>query len=206
MAQPCLNSATCFSNVSLPWGYVCICVVGYSGVRCEIDTRVCRPGLSCLYGGTCNQTTGSTDCHCPYGKNGDHCENELNICANITCENRGQCVSSFGNWTCRCINDNFYTGTYCEHRSSYLVVREIISRSFAAVAIGCMATVVSFVVIMDLLKYGCHIDPVADERRSQREKENSRHREKREKERERRRKMLNGHQPPMALRFQYVHA
>lgn len=203
MAQPCLNLATCFSSVSLPFGYMCLCVPGYSGYNCEIDNRTCRAGYSCLYGGTCNQTVGYTNCHCPYGKNGEHCESEIDACTNVTCENRGQCVSSFGNWTCRCINDYLYSGTLCEHKSSYVVIREIVSRSFAAVAIGCMSAVVSFVIIMDVLKYCFHIDPVETERNSYRENENS---HQREKERERRRKMLNGQQPSVALRFQYIHA
>ncbi|CAF1140868.1 unnamed protein product [Adineta steineri] len=156
MTQPCLNSATCHTNASALLGYICACVTGYSGTNCEYDVPSCS---NCLNGGKCNSTANETTCTCPTGKLGGHCQYEVDICANITCQNYGVCSSSYGNWSCECINPDFYSGTYCQIKSSSLHVKEIVSRSFACVAIGCISTVIGFIILMDVLKYGFHINP-----------------------------------------------
>ncbi|CAF2539151.1 unnamed protein product [Rotaria sp. Silwood2] len=200
MTQPCMNLATCYPNVSLPLGYVCSCVLGYSGVNCDVDERVCRGGLNCLNGGTCNES----QCICPTGKTGDHCEYEVNVCANIKCENNGQCVSIYGNWSCRCTNTDLYSGTYCEIKSSSLRTKEIVSRSFSCVAIGCIATVIGFVLIMDVLKYFFHIDPIDNNLSSSKQNQKDpRHEDEQRKEIEKKKKTK---QQVLVVRFEYVHA
>jgi hypothetical protein len=207
MAQPCLNLATCYQNSSLPLGYTCSCVQGFSGVSCEVDERVCRPDATCLNGGTCNETLNESTCICPTGKTGDHCEFEVDICANVSCKNNGQCVSNYGNWSCVCVNNNLYSGTYCQISSSALRTKEIISRSFGCIAIGCISAVVAFILIMDVLKYVFNIDPVDNELRAFRQRKYGyRERARRRQEAERKRKEQNLVQPVVAVRFQYVHA
>jgi len=201
MVQPCLNLATCYQNISLPLGYTCLCVSGYSGVNCEVDERVCRPGLTCLYGGTCNETSNDTNCVCPQGKIGDHCEYEVDLCSNISCQNSGKCVSVYGNWSCLCTNNELYSGVYCEIKSSSLIIKEMISRSFACVAIGCISTVIGFVLLMDVLKYFFNIDPVHKNIPSNKTKQKNYHRQERQKK-----KINKSKQPMVAVRFHYIHA
>jgi len=201
MSQPCLNLATCHINASLPLGYICSCVSGFSGVNCQIDQRSCRPDSSCLYGGTCNETSNDTSCICPTGKTGDHCQNEVDICSTINCQNNARCVSSFGNWSCLCTNPTLYSGVYCQIKSSSLVTKEIVSRSLSAVAIGCLATVIGFIIIMDVLKYFLNIDPVEGDLRSLKEKKRNDRQQK-----NRKKKFKKSKQPAVALRFHYVHA
>jgi hypothetical protein len=99
-----------------------------------------------------------------------------------------------------------YSGTYCQIKSSSLRTKEIVSRSFAGVAIGCLATVVGFVVIMDILKYFFNIDPVENEFRSWKDKKADQRREERRQERKRKNKVNQSKQPVLAVRFQYIHA
>ena len=107
---------------------------------------------------------------------------EIDICANISCKNDAQCASSYGNWSCLCTNTELYSGAYCQIKSSSLITKEIVSRSFGGVAIGCISTVVGFVIIMDVLKYGFNIDPVDNELRSRKEKNKNDVNEKKKKE------------------------
>lgn len=204
MSQPCQNLASCYANVTFPLGYTCTCTPGYSGFNCEIDERTCRPGSSCLYGGSCNETSNITDCTCPAGKIGDHCEYEYDTCSPIKCENGGICVSIYGNWSCRCVDSTIYSGTYCEVKSTSLRVKEIVSRSFASIAIGCISTVVGFVLLMDLLKYGFHIDLVAEERDYYRDREYEKRKAQRDQARRRRGLPVYGSGPTTVMRFQYI--
>jgi hypothetical protein len=151
--------------------------------------------MTCLYGGKCNQTIDGGQCVCPTGKTGRNCETEINNCSTIKCKNDGQCVSSFGNWSCQCIDKSLFTGTYCENKASTLVVKELTSRSFAGVAIGCLSTVVSFILILDILKYCFHIDPLLEERQN----------EMRRQQTEGMKQRPNQQQPTLAVRFQYIH-
>jgi hypothetical protein len=206
MSQPCLNLATCYPNISVPLGYICACVIGFSGVNCQVDQRTCRVGSSCLNSGTCNTTGNASTCVCAIGRTGVHCEYEVDVCSNITCQNNGICISNSGNWSCSCISSVLYSGTYCQIKSSSLRTKEIVSRSFAGVAIGCLATVVGFVVIMDILKYFFNIDPVENEFRSWKDKKADQRREERRQERKRKNKVNQSKQPVLAVRFQYIHA
>jgi hypothetical protein len=87
------------------------------------------------------------------------------MCANIICENHGVCLSSYLSWSCECLDSSFYYGQYCEHKSSSLLAREILSRSFASIAIVAITGVFVFVITMDILKYVFKIDPIDSERR-----------------------------------------
>ncbi|CAF0764349.1 unnamed protein product [Adineta ricciae] len=207
MAQPCLNLATCFPNTSMPLGYVCTCQVGYTGANCEIDNTSCSSNSVCLSGGSCNSTANETTCKCPVGKTGSHCEYETNVCANITCQNDGLCVSKYGNWSCVCTNSDLYSGTYCEYKSSSLRAKEVVSRSFACVAIGCISTVIAFIIIMDILKYGFKVNPAGSEIQTWREKKRLQRRAmRRQGERSRKKKIDNPRMHASAVRFNYINA
>ena len=169
-----------------------------------------RPSCSSLtpspfprHNGTCipmNATVAAyngTDfrCECADGYNGVTCELKIDYCGNITCQNHGICQTVQMQWKCRCLDSNLYTGDYCQFKSSALKMREIISRSFAGVAIGAITVTCGFVVVMDILKYAFQIDPVECERES--------YRRRRDLHREARRPGRKS-ETKVALRFQYV--
>jgi hypothetical protein len=106
------------------------------------------------------------------------------------------CQTIENDWECRCLDPTLYYGDYCQFKSGALRLREILSKSFAAVAIGAIVTTCSFVVVMDVLKYAFHIDPVECERDS--------YRRRIELQRQARRPPPKTDHPRIALRFQYV--
>ena len=134
-------------------------------------------------------------CLCSNGYNGVYCELKINLCDIITCENRGVCQMNNMEWQCHCLDATYYYGDHCQYKTNQLRVREIISKSFASVAIGAIVTTCSFVILMDILKYAFHIDPVEFDRDSYRRR---RERQKRA------RRPLKSMGPKIALRFQYI--
>ena len=124
-----------------------------------------------------------------------YCELQIDLCGNITCENRGLCTTNNMVWECLCLDASLYYGDYCQFKTSKLIIREILSKSFASIAIGVIVTTCTFVVVMDVLKYCFRIDPVESERESYRKRLEAR--------RHARRPMRNN-EPRLALRFQYV--
>jgi hypothetical protein len=111
----------------------------------------------------------------------------VNYCQNITCENNGVCRPLFQDYQCECTSSD-YSGRYCEITASTLIARKAVSKSFGYIAIICIAIVIAFIVVLDALKYLFRIDPTRDEF-----------------ERLRRRKLLKKKNPPIAMRFIYVH-
>lgn len=117
-----------------------------------------------LYLGTCNETSKTTfECFCQEGWIGEHCENMLNLCENVTCLNNGICRRSFLNYTCECLGEN-YSGRHCENVATSRVVLQTVTKSLGYIALIFLSIVISFFVIMDVLKYVFGIDPVKDER------------------------------------------
>ncbi len=86
----------------------------------------------------------------------------MNYCENVVCLNKGVCRPLFLNYTCECLGTSF-SGRHCEIVATSRVIRQTVSKSFGYVAIVFLIVVVSFFVIMDILKYGFGIDPAKDE-------------------------------------------
>jgi hypothetical protein len=107
----------------------------------------------------------------------------IDMCANITCQNKGICISSYPSWKCECINEAYYYGEYCEHKHTSLIVRQVLSKSFASIAIIAIVSVFLFVITMDVLKYVFNIDPVDRERRLMKLEQEKNQFKKREKKR-----------------------
>lgn len=148
-----------------------------------------------------NQTVsinnGSTfRCACVEGYDGVYCELQVDLCVNITCQNRGICSTTDFRWECLCLDSTLYYGEYCQYKTNRLKLLEILSKSFASIAIAAIVTTCTFVIIMDVLKYFFHIDPVEYERES--------YRKRKEERRRARRGVKDNHMPKFALRFQYV--
>ena len=150
-----------------------------SGTECQLDYRPCRSdtcwnhGLifcslkrstdGCLCLGTCLSTGNQSFlCLCVNGWEGDHCESQVNLCRDVRCLNGGVCRSLFLNYTCEC-PDSSYSGRHCEVTDSARILRQILCKSFAYIAIIAMVTVALLIVTLDVLKYGFGIDPAKEE-------------------------------------------
>ncbi|CAF3629706.1 unnamed protein product [Rotaria socialis] len=202
ITQPCQNGGTCFPNNTVLAGYYCECLTGYEGYDCENDQQACTDN-KCWHNGTCmpvNAAVASTDglnfkCDCIEGYNGAYCELNVDLCANITCENRGICQTVAMQWQCLCLNSVYYYGDLCQFKTNKLKIREILSSSFAYIAIGAISVTCTFVIVMDVLKYAFHIDPVECERDNYRRRREAQRRAKRP---------IKPNEAKVALRFQYV--
>ncbi|UJR29646.1 hypothetical protein I4U23_017194 [Adineta vaga] len=163
MTNPCLNSGSC-TNLS-PSSYICMCIQGFIGSNCEIDIRPCQP-WTCLNHGFCNETSPTTfQCECHSSYEGLHCESKIDYCQNITCQNNGQCRSMLLNFTCECTAADF-TGRFCEVQSTKLVIKTIVKKAFGYIAITAIVSLISTIVILDILRYVFKIDPIAKDRRN----------------------------------------
>ena len=146
------------------------------------------PHLSCHCLGTCFNTSASEfRCECADGWTNKHCETMLNQCVNVTCQNSGVCQPLFRDYRCACSSSDF-SGRHCEITAGSVVARQIVSRSFAYVAIVCLAGVFAFMVVLDILKYVFHVDDITSKDRRRKLKGTVRKTKK----------------PAVAIRFQYV--
>lgn len=134
-------------------------------------------------------------CECILGYEGVYCETRTNFCQGVKCQNDGICQIVEAAWQCLCLDTSFYYGDYCQYKTLKLKIKEILSKSFASIAIGAIVTTCTFVVIMDVLKYFFHIDPVGSERDNYRKRREARRRARQKPKKE---------QQNVALRFQYV--
>ena len=125
-------------------------------------------------------------CQCVKEWEGEHCERPVNYCENVTCQNNGVCRSLIGDYRCECLGDS-YSGRQCEIKSNRIAVHQAVSKSLSYIAILAITSVVGFIVMMDLLKYGFGIDPVREERQRLQQK-----------------KLVRKRQPPVIQRFIYV--
>lgn len=86
----------------------------------------------------------------------------------------------------------FYYGDYCQFETTALKIKQAVAKSFASVAITAILLTLSFILIMDILKYVFKIDPVRFERRRLWQK------------RQRAKHPSRTRAPKVAVRFQYV--
>ena len=88
----------------------------------------------------------------------------INYCQKGNCLHDGVCQPLYLNYTCRCLAGS-YSGRHCEIKANGLLIRQIISQSFAYVAILAIVSVAAFVIILDFLKYCLGIDSVGRARK-----------------------------------------
>ena len=93
-------------------------------------------------------------------------------------------------WKCICIDSTLYYGEYCQYQTNRLQIKQTLTKSFASIAIIAISLTCAFIVFMDVLKYGFHIDPVQIERRQLRKHQ--------------RRLARPSIKPKVAVRFQYI--
>ena len=111
----------------------------------------------------------------------------MNQCVNVTCQNEGVCQPLFRDYRCVCTGSGF-SGRHCEITAGSVVARQIVSRSFAYVAIIGLVGVFVSMVGLDILKYVFGIDDVAAKAPRRRLKQSARKAKK----------------PAVAVRFQYL--
>jgi hypothetical protein len=97
-------------------------------------------------------------------------------------------------WKCICLDPSLYFGEYCQLQTTALTVKKAMSKSFASVAIAAITCTCSFVVLMDVLKYAFHVDPVKTERMKKQQ----------QKEQEKQAKRAAKAAPKVVVRFHYV--
>ena len=140
----------------------------YGGIRernaCILVSEESEEWCFCFVG-TCSPTSIKTFlCHCTPGWWDNRCQTMNNYCQKDTCFHDGVCQPLHLNYTCRCLTDS-YSGRHCEIVGNGLLTRQIISKSFAYVAIIAVTSVALFVIVMDILKYCFGIDPVGPTRK-----------------------------------------
>lgn len=59
--------------------YQCICPLGFTGSRCEIEAARCSQS-PCANGGSCENVGNSYRCHCEAGWTGVNCQQGVNDC------------------------------------------------------------------------------------------------------------------------------
>uniref|UniRef100_H3AQ83 FAT atypical cadherin 4 n=1 Tax=Latimeria chalumnae TaxID=7897 RepID=H3AQ83_LATCH len=92
--------------------FVCQCMPGYAGSRCEIDIDECLPS-PCHNSGTCHNLVGGFSCSCPEGFTGIACERDINECLSSPCKNGAACQNFPGGFNCACKAG--YTGVFGKH-------------------------------------------------------------------------------------------
>ncbi|MFH4980406.1 hypothetical protein AB6A40_007115 [Gnathostoma spinigerum] len=110
-ANPCQHGGNSMDHA---YGFECLCQIGYSGKRCEININDCSP-KPCHNGGTCIDNISSYVCHCLPQFSSVHCQFRLdNPCTHHRCANNGVCKASADcrNYTCQCTSG--FDGPFCE--------------------------------------------------------------------------------------------
>ncbi|XP_072028805.1 uncharacterized protein [Amphiura filiformis] len=110
-SSPCLNGGTCRDGVNQ---YTCICLLGYTGLRCERNFDECTLGThNCNANADCTNTpvgSFSCTCHDGYSGNGVTCT-DINECASVPCQNGGECKDGVNQYSCIC--QSGFSGTRC---------------------------------------------------------------------------------------------
>ena len=151
MLQPCGNRGNCTSKNS--YDYNCSCQQGFNGTRCEKDYR--------------------------FYKSNDSLNTPINHCIDNPCKNKGICRSFEHNYKCYCLSDS-YSGQHCENVSKKIIRHRIYAKIIASFAIFILLVFALFIIIMDILKYGFGIDPVAEDREYLRRKRQEKKRKPRQ--------------------------
>ncbi|CAF3935144.1 unnamed protein product [Rotaria sp. Silwood2] len=163
--NPCLNGGICQSLIpdydnkyfshtdTTEIHYECICPLHISGEHCQY---LKYPFGYCINGGNLIEIAdlnakSKEKCSCPQGFEGDHCEDNIDDCINITCSNRGMCLDDINSYRCSCF-DGFY-GNQCEEKNVQMILLQVASKSFASVAILVIISIACLIIASDIHTY-----------------------------------------------------
>jgi len=71
---------------------------------------LCRNNGTCISASTTVNANNESNfrCECVQGYDGVYCELQIDLCGNITCENRGMCETEELMWKCICLDPTLY--------------------------------------------------------------------------------------------------
>ncbi|CAD5113382.1 DgyrCDS2555 [Dimorphilus gyrociliatus] len=121
--DPCRNYGICFPPSITGNRHFCLCLPGFSGSLCQIDSDECAV-KPCKNGGTCLNLPGKFECQCSEHFTGSQCEIEIDPCSSSPCKNGGLCCKlgvPFCNPNLKpnefqCYCNHGFTGNVCERR------------------------------------------------------------------------------------------
>ena len=98
--SPCLNGGFCRTVSD---GFVCTCVNGFIGLRCEKRSDECPliESIKCINGRCRLDSRGTPKCECNANFGGKFCDQSLNTCEHTNC-NGGSCLDSPSGYKCTC--------------------------------------------------------------------------------------------------------
>ncbi|KAF4804058.1 Sushi, von Willebrand factor type A, EGF and pentraxin domain-containing protein 1 [Turdus rufiventris] len=128
--EPCHNNGTC---KQLGSGYICICPLGYTGLKCETQVDECKSS-PCQNNGICKDGIGTFVCHCQPGYSGFLCEEDINECSSSPCLNGAHCVDGKNGYRCTCPKG--FTGDLCEREMNECLSNPCLNRAVCEDRVG----------------------------------------------------------------------
>ena len=117
ISNPCINNGICTVT---PSGFLCTCVNGHIGRRCEKKADDCPKDntVDCNNGVCKLDQDGLPHCVCDDGYTGATCLTSTENCSLKPCQNLGTCVDLKKGYECKCPRGT--SGVHCQIRDSLL--------------------------------------------------------------------------------------